>query len=199
MAYNKTNWVSGVTLLSAENFNKIEKGIEDAHTTASNIQNTLNNVTDDVTNIKTSISTLASNIENLKQSVNTLADKVEELLNQPEPPLEDDLPDVLPKLNTPIISLEEVSNTSSILGEAMLGYAVLGTTGGLINKLDTPAIKVITKLDTPVIKLIEGNQKLSTPIIRLEQDVITKLKTPTIELVNIILKLATPVIDIMEV
>lgn len=31
MAYNKTNWENGRTALSANNLNKIEQGIEDAH------------------------------------------------------------------------------------------------------------------------------------------------------------------------
>lgn len=31
MAYNKTTWVNGETALSANNLNKMEQGIEDAH------------------------------------------------------------------------------------------------------------------------------------------------------------------------
>lgn len=45
----------------------------------------------------------------------------------------------------------------------------------------------------------EDKPKLSTPIIRLEQEVLPQLETPTIELVEIITKLDAPVIDIVEV
>lgn len=33
MAYNKTEWIANQTLVSAENLNKIEKGIAEAHET----------------------------------------------------------------------------------------------------------------------------------------------------------------------
>ena len=149
MTYNKTNWVSGETLLSAENFNKIEKGIEDAHIAASNIQNTLNNVNNDAASIKASIATLSSDIATLKQTVNNLTEIVEELLNNTEPPLGDDVPDTLPKLTTPVIFLEEESlpeapestSTTSILGEAVLGQMILGSgISEQLPKLSTPTI-----------------------------------------------------------
>jgi len=43
MAYTKTNWQDNVTPLSAQNMNKIEQGIADAHTAANTVQNNLNN------------------------------------------------------------------------------------------------------------------------------------------------------------
>ena len=97
------------------------------------------------------------------------------------------------KLDTPIIKVvddEVITNTSSILGKAVLGYAILGNTGGLINKLDTPVIELIED---------EPKPKLSKPIIRLEQEELPQLDTPIIRLEQIIFKLDAPVIDIVEV
>ena len=212
MAYNKTTWVSGETLLSAENFNKMEQGIEDAHIAVSNIQNTLSNVNDDVTSIKTAILTLTTDINTLKQTVNTLDEIVEGLLIGTEPPLGDNIPDSLPKLATPVIYLEEESlpeapessNTTAILGKAILGKMVLGNTGIILPKLNTPIIRLID--DEMVL------ERLSTPRIYLEtigddsEEPKLKLNTPNIYLENIEqenpeeprIKLTTPSIFLHE-
>lgn len=74
------------------------------------------------------------------------------------------------------------SDTTSILGKAILGRAILGCSGGdieLFDKLDTPMIYLNTDDDK------SEPEKLSTPMIYLSEDnvtVILKLNTPEIML-----------------
>ncbi len=129
------------------------------------------------------------------------------------------------QLATPIIALydengkiEPEYSTSAVLGEAILGYAILGDTGDgkTRKKLDTPVIylyddaeedPVIEQLATPVIYLEEVTDDSGEE----EQPTVKQLATPIIELVVVedsgddepevtIIQLAPPIIylDIVE-
>ena len=223
MTYNKTNWVSGETLLSAENFNKMEKGIEDAHIAAANIQNLLIVLSNGIILSKEEVIQIASNLNVMRQTAANLIEIAEQLKNTttPEPPLGDSIPiyntsailgklvlgaavlgkkqtlpklitpviyfldESLGKLSTPTIRLEDssevqkpsdsiISNSSSILGEAVLGKTILNCTTSL------------PKLHTPIVYLVDDSTpKLNTPIIYLLEETTKVLSTPTIWLENI--------------
>jgi methyl-accepting chemotaxis protein len=74
MAYKKTKWVSGVTLLSAENFNKIEDGIEEAATTASEAGTKANKVSQEVETLKQNINNITTDIGDIKSILETLVE-----------------------------------------------------------------------------------------------------------------------------
>ena len=122
-------------------------------------------------------------------------------------------------LDAPIIYLDTVTidgGTVAILGEAILGKAILGDDGTYAilgrailgkailgkgsskQKLDTPVITLVSgdKLGTPIIELVSG-EKLNTPVIYLDTG-LEKLTAPTIyiETESDLIKLDTPTIYI---
>ena len=125
------------------------------------------------------------------------------------------------KLATPVIALydengkiEPEYDTTAILGNAILGYAILGNGGNTV-KLDTPVIylyddgvedeTVIEKLATPVIYLYEDTDeepevtilKLATPVIELVVENETEDDGGEVE--PTIIQLDTPIIYLEEV
>ena len=110
------------------------------------------------------------------------------------------------KLATPIIALYDENgiiepeqppvsgNTTAILGEAILGLAILGNSGNTV-KLATPIIRLYDdstgEPDVPIIKL-------ATPIIALYNDSVVEPDEPDVPDEPTIEKLATPIIALYE-
>lgn len=126
------------------------------------------------------------------------------------------------KLATPVVALYDENgiispsyDTTAILGKAILGYAILGNSGGNVQKLATPVIYLYDdasdepalpaiKLNTPVVYLYNDSEDPDIP----DQPTIIKLATPIIELiieeesddpVTKIVKLETPVIYLEKI
>lgn len=121
MAYEKTKWVSGVTLLSAENFNKMEDGIEGAHTAAKSADNNAKSALDGV-------KTNATNISNLKEAFNNF---IITFVGTREEYETANSAGQIPSGILVIITdeEEEIQNssvTTAVLGTATLGSMILG-------------------------------------------------------------------------
>lgn len=120
MAYEKTKWVSGVTLLSAENFNKMEDGIEGAHTAAKSADNNAKSALDGV-------KTNALNIANLKEAFNNFI--ITFVGTREEYDAANSAGQIPSGILVIITDEEEIvqnSSATAVLGTATLGSMILG-------------------------------------------------------------------------
>ena len=80
MSYEKTTWVSGETLLSAENFNKMEQGIENADKVLSTTKENADASKEEIRILKEQLQSLILEATTLITRVNTLSETIQTLL-----------------------------------------------------------------------------------------------------------------------
>lgn len=120
-----------------------------------------------------------------------------EIIKLDTPQIRLDIVQEIIQLAKPSIRLEieedEEIGTTAVLGEAVLGYAVLGRVNDEPIKLQTPSIRLEIEEDEVI--------KLATPLIRIEiEQELIKLATPQINLIEEIelIKLDKPLIRLEE-
>lgn len=114
--YTKNQWVSGETLLSAENFNRMEEGIDNAHKKSDLLNEELTNIKNNNTNIEDEITSIKESINETKESVNKVDTKINSTSNALTnliTTLGNDLENTKTKVNSIEESLASIENQNS--------------------------------------------------------------------------------------